>query len=245
MDEQTAQSLTVEWIDVDPIDAMRLGVDGNDIEAQSRRLARADELATRLSQLTDQAYINAIGGNEPDVPAPFGLAVVRKHRGDLMAALADDELTADMTDYLGFGGQFVSDEDGPRWKSGLNQSAISAIADGMATLRAGERVEPIRDGRADGQGPYIRPNPLPEVAAEMVKQAAAQQRAASYSGFLDQPTIPAAGPDDPTEQKNLVDQLNVDFPRPATDAIRHQPPNTPDRPTLYRSSNNPDRGIQR
>lgn len=99
-------------------DALTLGVRGIDAESLARRAEAARAVLAEQSRRVDAAYSGAAGA-EPDVPAPFGTTLVLQHGGDLNAVLGDPMFAATLQQQmgLGYGTEYVNDEDGARWES--------------------------------------------------------------------------------------------------------------------------------
>lgn len=99
-------------------DALTLGVRGIDAESLARRAEAARAVLADQSRRVDAAYRGAVGA-EPDVPAPFGTTLVLQHGGDLNAVLGDPMFTSTLQQQmgLGYGTEYVNDEDGARWES--------------------------------------------------------------------------------------------------------------------------------
>lgn len=115
-------------------DALTLGVRGIDAESLARRAEAARAVLAEQSRRVDAAYSGAAGGAEPDVPAPFGTTLVLQHGGDLNAVLGDPMFAPTLQQQmgLGYGTEYVNDEDGARWESteptaeDMSQSAAEA-----------------------------------------------------------------------------------------------------------------------
>lgn len=114
-------------------DALTLGVRGIDAASLARRAEAARAVLAEQSRRVDAAYRGAAGA-EPDVPAPFGTTLVLQHDGDLNAVLGDPMFAATLQQQmgLGYGTEYVNDEDGARWESteptaeDIGQSAAEA-----------------------------------------------------------------------------------------------------------------------
>lgn len=100
------------------VDALTLGVRGIDAESLARRAEAARAVLAEQSRRVDAAYRGAAGA-EPDVPAPFGTTLVLQHGGDLNAVLGDPMFASTLQQQmgLGYGTEYVNDEDGARWES--------------------------------------------------------------------------------------------------------------------------------
>jgi hypothetical protein len=99
-------------------DALTLGVRGIDADALARRAEAARTVLAEQSRRVDAAY-RGTAGAEPDVPAPFGTTLVLQHGGDLNAVLGDPMFTPTLQQQmgLGYGTEYVNDEDGARRES--------------------------------------------------------------------------------------------------------------------------------
>ncbi|OII01458.1 hypothetical protein BIU95_07170 [Curtobacterium sp. MCBA15_007] len=114
-------------------DALTLGVRGIDADALARRAEAARAVLAEQSRRVDAAYRGAAGA-EPDVAAPFGTTLVLQHGGDLNAVLGDPMFASTLQQQmgLGYGTEYVNDEDGARWESteptaeDIGQSAAEA-----------------------------------------------------------------------------------------------------------------------
>jgi hypothetical protein len=99
-------------------DALTLGVRGIDADALARRAEAARAVLAEQSRRVDAAYRGAANA-EPDVAAPFGTTLVLQHGGDLNAVLGDPMFAPTLQQQmgLGYGTEYVNDEDGARWES--------------------------------------------------------------------------------------------------------------------------------
>lgn len=102
-----------------PEDALMLGVDGHDEQANARRAQIATTVDAEFRRLEDRAYRQAAWNDEPDLIQPFGTRFVAIAGGDLRHVV-DAHTPALVYQLLHRQGLFserhVDDEDGARWE---------------------------------------------------------------------------------------------------------------------------------
>lgn len=110
-----------QLVRVDRAEALKLGIEGSDAEANQRRAELARLLIEENGRRTDSAYTRAAEHrslSEPWIREPFGLWLVDEHAGDLAAVAADPALDQKLREDMQIGlfrTQFVNDEDGERY----------------------------------------------------------------------------------------------------------------------------------
>ncbi|EYT63960.1 hypothetical protein H489_0109815 [Curtobacterium flaccumfaciens UCD-AKU] len=124
-------------------DALTLGVRGIGADALARRAEVARAVLAEQSRRVDAAY-RGVAGAEPDVPALFGATLVLRHGGDLNGVLGDPMFAATLQQQmgLGYGAEYVNDEDGARWESieptaednGQSAAEVTRIRSALAEL---------------------------------------------------------------------------------------------------------------
>lgn len=88
----------------DPQDALFLGVEGSDAEANALRAQIAVDIIEEHDRILDNAYEAARGSmHEPFVPNVFGVHLIAEHGGDIRAVLADERLTDQLHKIIGSG----------------------------------------------------------------------------------------------------------------------------------------------
>jgi hypothetical protein len=157
-------------------DAVTLGVQGVDPAALTRRVDAARAVLAEQSRRSDSAYRADRWNDEPDLPEPFGAALVVKHGGDLDQVLTDPDFTYEVqrSMELHTHEQFVSDEDGP-WYETFHPSTEGVVA--VQEQTALIRDELVTRGVATGTAPAMT---APAAQAEQVSfSAGAAEQSAS------------------------------------------------------------------
>ncbi|MBB2892101.1 hypothetical protein [Flexivirga oryzae] len=136
-----------------PRDALQLGVEGQDREANQTRLVIAERIVGEADAATDRAYASAHWMNEPDVPQPRIAQALAAHGGDMAQAVRDPRVVEGVRDQLGYRPQWedVYDYEDDMIPSGqhlFNQleaddRALGEVRTTINEMRAAVGVEPI------------------------------------------------------------------------------------------------------
>ncbi|QUC00413.1 hypothetical protein [Cellulosimicrobium cellulans] len=121
-----------------PSDALLLGIQGSDAEANAQRAQRARELVAEAAQRADAAYAAARSSQEPNVePAPIGAHLAAAEGGDLARVVTSPEFLREYERHHDAAPQevLVNDEDGQRYET--RWPSAQAVADAH---EAAERV---------------------------------------------------------------------------------------------------------
>jgi len=204
------QALTASYAD-----ALTLGVSGIDADALARRAEAARAVLAEQSRRVDAAYRGAAGGAEPDVPAPFGTTLVLQHGGDLNAVLRDPmfALTLQQQMGLGYGTEYVHEDDDPRWES----VAPTAEDDGRSITEAARvRAALVDLGAVDPTtGDAVVPGPVRAERQQVDPAAiAAQIQSGARADLWDESEWP-----DRESGEELAPFVSVALRRPAQETI--------------------------
>lgn len=146
--------------EVRPSDALLLGIQGSDAEANAHRAQRAQALVAEAAERADRAYVAAATAGisqEPNLePAPFGANLVAAEDGDLARVVTSPEFLREFERHHGAAPRevLVDDEDGLRYEvempSGQAVAAAQVEADrarGEVVARAGITPAQLEAGR--------------------------------------------------------------------------------------------------
>lgn len=113
-------------------DALLLGIEGSDVDANAQRMQRARALVDAADERADRAYAAARGSSwDPDpAPAPFGASLIAREDGDLARVLTSPEFLHEIERHHDAAPRevLVNDEDGLRYETWWPTDEVVAAA---------------------------------------------------------------------------------------------------------------------
>lgn len=142
---------------VAPHDALRLGVAGQDRQANRARLAAAGRIVDEANTYSERAYASAHWMGEPDIPEPHIARALMTHGGDMVQAVQDPRVVEGVRDRLGYRPhwEYVYDHEDDGVPSGqrlinrleFDDDALGEVRTAVNELRAGVGVSPVDELR--------------------------------------------------------------------------------------------------
>ncbi|WP_460462974.1 single-stranded DNA-binding protein [Arthrobacter pigmenti] len=127
-----------ELVAANRIDALLLGVEGHDIQANARRAAVASEVVAEAGHREEAAYAKAHWTNEPNIAKPFAAHLIAAANGDVDEVVNGPGFEHVVREHMGitYGHEYIDDEDGARY--------VPVVPDSDELEAAQAEVERIR-----------------------------------------------------------------------------------------------------